>query len=348
MMQNIFNDSRYITKAIGSVLFKDVYIGETLLAPSGSILDDDMAEKILSCGGLIKSIYIVTSKEELNIISYDDKFFAKLNKCQSIKENIIVSILRRFNTTSLIFLADKKIITGGYNKKLCDISLRTIEKISTSNMNDNTLEYLFDITKTLQSKNMIVSIVATMLAFRSRCFTLEMIMEIAYGALMIDIGMAKITNSPDYNKCGITDIFSVNDRNIDKLDSYSYDIYTKYPAVGFEILNSIQGIPIYVKKIVMFHRVWEDVQNSYDRTNHRYNSFPLFYQGSKLLGTGKNLAISIVQVAFAFVSMINEDKSINSVNNAVDFIMKNRKLIYGRAAEVLYDMIGNKKINEEC
>ena len=97
----------------------------------------------------------------------------------------------------------------------------------------------------------------------------------------------------------------------------------------------------------MFHRVWEDVQNSYDRTNHRYNSFPVFYQGSKLLGTGKNLAISIVQVAFAFVSMISEDKSINSVNNALNFIMINRKLIYGRAAELLYDMIGNKKINEE-
>ena len=115
--------------------------------------------------------------------------------------------------------------------------------------------------------------------------------------------------------------------------------------VSEEIFNL--GVPAYVKKIVMFHRVWEDVQNSYDRIKHRYNSFPVFYQGSKLLGTGKNLAISIVQVAFAFVSMINEDKSINSVNNALDFIMINRKLIYGRAAELLYDMIGNKKMNEE-
>ena len=346
-MQNIFNDSRFITKAVGNVLFKDVYIGETLLAPSGSILDEEMVEKILSCGGLINSVYIATSDEELNIISYDDKFFAKLNKCQSIKENIIISILRRFSTASLIFLSDKKIITGGYNEQLCDISLRTIEKISTSNMNDKTLEYLFDMTKTLQSKNLMVSIVATMLAFRSRCFTLEMIMGIAYGALMIDIGMARLATSEDFNKCNITDIFSVNDRNIHKLDNYSYNIYTKYPALGFEILNSIHGVPAYVKKIVMFHRVWENVQNSYDRIKHRYNSFPVFYQGSKLLGTGKNLAISIVQVAFAFVSMINEDKSINSVDNAVNFILKNKNTIYGRAAELLYDMIGYRKINEE-
>jgi hypothetical protein len=343
MMQNIFNDSRNISKAIGSVLLKDVYIGVTLLAPSGSILDETLAEKILSSGGLIKNISIVTTDEELESMSYDDKFFAKLNKCQSIKENIIISILRKYDYSSLVFLANKKIITNTYNRNLCDVSLRTIERISTSNMNDKTLEYLFDITKNFKSKNMIVAILATMLAFRARSFTLEMIMEIAYGSLMIDIGMVTLTSSSDYERSNISDIFSVNDRNIDKLDNFSYNFYVKYPTVGFEILNSIQGIPTYVKKIVMFHRVWENVPDSYDTTKLRYNSFPLFYHGSKLLGTGKNLAISIVQVAFAFVSMIYEDKSVNSVNNALEFIIKNKNLIYGRAAELLYDMIGNKK-----
>ena len=97
----------------------------------------------------------------------------------------------------------------------------------------------------------------------------------------------------------------------------------------------------------MFHRVWEDVQNSYNRRKLRYNSFPLFYHGSKLLGSGKNLAISIVQVSLAFVSMVQEDTSIDTVNNAVNFILKNKNNIYGRAAELLYDMIGNRKINEE-
>ena len=347
MMQNIFNDSRYINKAIGSILLKDILIGETLLAPCGSIVDNELATKILSYGGLIKNISIVTTDKELERISYDDKFFAKLNRCQYLKENIILSILRNYNKDPLIFLGDKKIITNSYNKNLCDVSLRTIEKVAVSNMNDKTLEYLFDITKTLKSKNMIVAILSTMLAFRSRSFTLEMIMQIAYGAMMIDIGMARLTSLPDYKKCNITDIFSVNDRNMDKLDNFSYNIYVKYPTVGFEILNSIEGIPTYVKKIVMFHRVWEDVQNSYDRRKLRYNSFPLFYHGSKLLGSGKNLAISIVQVALAFVSMLHEDTSIDSVNKAVNFILKNKNTIYGRAAELLYDMIGNRKINEE-
>ena len=97
----------------------------------------------------------------------------------------------------------------------------------------------------------------------------------------------------------------------------------------------------------MVHRVWQGVQDAYDRRKLRYNSFPLFYHGSKLLGSGKNLAISIVQVALAFVSMVQEDTSIDSVNNAVNFILKNKNTIYGRAAELLYDMIGYRKINEE-
>ena len=45
--------------------------------------------------------------------------------------------------------------------------------------------------------------------------------------------------------------------------------------------------------------------------------------------------------------MVQEDTSIDSVNNAVNFILKNKNNIYGRAAELLYDMIGNRKINEE-
>ena len=61
-------------------------------------------------------------------------------------------------------------------------------------MNDKTLEYLFDITKTLKSKNNIYGRVAELLYFRSRSFTLEMIMQIAYGAMMIDIGMARLTS----------------------------------------------------------------------------------------------------------------------------------------------------------
>ena len=72
-MQNIFNDSRYINKAIGSILFKDIFIGETLLAPCGCIVDNELATKILSYGGLIKSISIVTTDKELERISYDDK-----------------------------------------------------------------------------------------------------------------------------------------------------------------------------------------------------------------------------------------------------------------------------------
>ena len=60
-------------------------------------------------------------------------------------------------------LADKKIITNSYNKNLCDVSLRTIEKVAVSNMNDKTLEYLFDITKTLKSKNNIYGRAAELL-----------------------------------------------------------------------------------------------------------------------------------------------------------------------------------------
>ena len=105
-------------------------------------------------------------------------------------------------------------------------------------MNDKTLEYLFDITKTLKSKNMIVAILSTMLAFRSRSFTLEMIMQIAYGAMMIDIGMARLTSLPDYKKCNITDIFSVNDRNIDKLDNFSYNIYGRAAELLYDMIEN--------------------------------------------------------------------------------------------------------------
>lgn len=326
-MQQVYD--QFLNLYVGRTIAKDIYLDTVMVAPEGSILTPELVKKLHSYSALIKSGIYLTDDPKVKF-KYDKAFFDKLDNPSIDSMLVIEGIVRSKIKNTDDFFEKNKVIRNQYQASLKETSSKIITTGVATTLDKKAVKTFLDACDRSDCSNVAVAIISAMMAFKAKCFTPEIIYDITMGALFFDVGLLSI---PDNG----SKIMLTSDHNMKNLTKEEFKEYITYPVLGFELLDKMSEIPNSIKKIVLFHRVWEDAKGSYDKENLRYDSFPLNYRGYKVTQSTKNLAISIVQTAVSFVHMIHGDNYKKyTIDEAVEYIYGNSDRIYGRGAKILH------------
>lgn len=175
------------------------------------------------------------------------------------------------------------------------------------------MEVIFQMSNGYMNKHPInVAVLSTIFAIKLG-LNLETVESIAMGGLLHDIGKTVIfEEKPEL-----------------AFDNYKYtaDDFRKmqtHTILGYEIVKNM-NLPPLVKKIILFHHVWEDYTHSFDMTFNAYKSYPMSYLDREITSRDKCTNVSIVQIADVFDSMINSKRVYHQVHfkkDALDYIRR--------------------------
>lgn len=297
----------------GEKIARDVFFRGFCLLPAGTTLDATVVSKLYQVEEVVPFIF-VDVEEEANVTS---------PFTQEIVEQLRQRVELVMKNYSFEGIEDVEVVSS------------IMESIVTSLLNNETFagfnfDTFFAHQPDLCAHSFNTAVIATLLAIKSARFQRWIIEQITLGALLHDIGLAKILN--DTGK---------------KEEELTREEFHRHPITGFEILKDSDYLPAAVKKIVLMHHVWEEPGNSYSK-DVGYLSFPQKYGDKVLAPSSKGLPVSIVQVADAFEDLTNLSGEVRmSKAAAIKHIMGDAVKIYGEGAVLLGTYISPYGVGDE-
>ena len=305
-----------IRNFIGYVLAADIIINNQTVATIGSEVDNGLADKLESIAWLYPSIFI---EDEA-----DEEAEADPEEVKKLMEFVHKRIDALMQYYSFSGAADDSVI---------------LRDIMNSILFSNTSAEVFRLFKKFVMPNEDIlhhsvntAILAMLLAIKSGRFPKVIIEQLAIGALLHDIG--KLIIEKEYQK---------------PYESLTADIHMLHPEKGYEKVASNPRITDAVKKIILMHHVWEIPSDSFSDELNLYMSYPLEYNGMTFSSVDKGLPVSIVQTASAFEILTSDTstKKLDTIRDAILFILHNEQRTYGPGAFLLANYIAPFAVGEE-
>lgn len=302
-----------INDYMGEHVARDVFFRGFCLIPAGTELDSETAAKLYQIKEVVPFLFI-DKEEEVEVTSpFIEEVAEQLRqRVELVMKSYSFEGIEDVDVVSSIM---ESIVAGlTQNKTLSGFNLDTF----------------FAHQPDLSAHSFNTAIIAALLAIKSARFQRWIIEQITLGALLHDIGLAKILN--DTGK-------TTSELSEDELHSH--------PIVGYNILKDSEYLPAAVKKIVLMHHVWEDPSASY-RKDLGYLSYPESYEDRVLMPSTKGLPVSIVQVADTFESLTNlSGVAQMSKSAAIKKIMSEAEKVYGEGAILLGTYISPYGVGDE-
>ena len=165
--------------------------------------------------------------------------------------------------------------------------------------------------------------ISIFLASSSHSFSYPLIKEIGIGALLHDVGFAKLY-----------DAYQVN-----CFEDLPEGVFNSHVDVGYAMVKDIPGISEMVLKIVLLHHLWDKSEASYDAVRDVFRSYPWEINGQVIPSTAKTLPVGIVQCSSKLDLTMRAG---SSVDEALKCIVYDGEEHYGKASILaLESIVGN-------
>lgn len=293
---------------IGEVLISPVtYGGFTLVSP-GEVLTESLVTKLKGLGEGLSSIKIVSYGE---VVKEDSKILSELYpKVKTIMESYSFDGEEDINTVAEVM---ESIISNIQRE---------------NNLGSLQLDKLLLDKPDLCAHSLNVAVISALLAIKSGRFQRWMIEQVTLGALLHDIGLAKLMDL----------------KGVKTVTELEVDDYSEHPCVGYELLEENIYIPDSIRKIVLMHHMWNKPEVSWNANDKSMRSFPQVYKGRKLLPDSKSLSVSIVQTADAYEHMVTVEGK--NRRKAINIILSNAEKVYGEGAVLLSSYVSPFVVGE--
>lgn len=303
-----------INSYLGVRTAKDVFFHGFCLVPKGTVIDTSMVDKLAGIRELVPYLFLDLEEEATVVSPFAAETISQLKqRVKVVLKNYSFEGMEDIETVSGIM---ESIVSGLFNNQ------------SLSGLN---LDTFFIHQPDLYSHCLNTAIISALLAIKSSRFQRWIIEQITLGALLHDVGAAKIA---DDLGCEWEDV--------------PFDKRLEHPVVGYELLKDNDFLPDAVKKIVLMHHVWERPEDSFDAGKGVYLSYPQSYKDRILMPATKGLPVSIVQVADIFENLTNlSGESHFSKRKAISTIIENAEKIYGEGALLLGTYISPFGVGDE-